>query len=42
MKKRIIKINDRYRTYINILGILVPISRKCIYIEDLKGYYDIN
>ena len=42
MKKRIIKINDRYRAYINILGILVPISRKYIYIEDLKGYYDIN
>ena len=42
MKKRIIKINDRYRTYINILGILVPITRKHIYIEDLKGYYDFN
>ena len=40
MKKVIIKIDSKYRGYRSLFGILIPISKKYIYKEDLIGYYD--
>ena len=42
MKKVIIKIDSKYRGYRSLFGILIPVTRKHIYKEDLIGYYEQN
>ena len=36
MKKVLLKLDYKYRGYYSILGVLIPITRKYIYLEDLK------